>query len=251
MLQALRYLRAAISEFYFDLPRMVLLNLSWFVVCLPFIWVVFVLVTSLAGSAPLPWPVLAVQGIILGALTLALAGPATAAIYHVTNRLANGELLEPRRFWPALRRYFWRGWLLALADAGAGGLLVLNIWFYWNLDRPGVWLLSIVFAYLLVLWFAIQGYLFALLVELNQPILLVVRNALFLAIDNLGLTLGLTLVNLLLLIFSLPFGAMFLPMATMAITSNVNNKAVVDAIRRYRESGRIIAGDRPRPSRSR
>jgi uncharacterized membrane protein YesL len=177
------------------------------------------------------------------ALSLALAGPGTAAAYHVTNRLANGELLEPSRFWPALRRYFWRGWLLALADAGAGALLVLNIWFYWRIDRPGLWLLSVVFGYILVLWFAIQSYLFALLVEMNHPVRLVVRNALFLAMDQPGLTLGLMLANLLLLAVSVPLGALLLPIATMAIGSNLNNKAVVEAIRRYRAAGRIITGD--------
>ncbi len=244
MLQALRYFRAGFGEFYFDLPRMILLNLFWFVTALPFIGVVFVITLSVRGEAPIPWQLLVIQATGLGVLALALAGPGTAAIYAVTNRLVNGELLEISRFWSAFRKYFWRGWLLGVVDIGAGGLLLLNIWFYWNLDRPGGWLLSIVFVYILVMWVAVQGYLFGLLVEMDQTVRLVVRNALFLAIDNLGLTLGLMLVNVVVFVVSLLPGAFLLALATMSVLSNVNNRAVVDAIGRYRASGRIIAGER-------
>lgn len=240
---ALRFFRAAVGEYFFEMPRMVLLNLFWFITAVPFLWVAFVTIFALRDGLRSPWIVFAVQAVVLCTLTLALAGPGTAALYHVMNRVANGELLEPRRFWSAFRRYFWRGWGLALADAGAGALLVLNIWFYWIIDRPWLWLLSIVFAYFLVLWFAIQSYLFALLVEMNQAVRLVVRNALFLAIDNLGLTLGLMLANLVFLSLSVPLVALLLPFATPVISSNINNKAVVDTVRRYRTEGRIISGD--------
>ncbi|HEX2034056.1 MAG TPA: DUF624 domain-containing protein [Chloroflexota bacterium] len=242
MLQALRYLRAAFGEFYFDLPRMFLLNIFWFLTALPFIGVLFVLTLAIRGETPAPWPVIAVQGVVLGALALALAGPGTAAIYYVTNRLANGELLETRRFWSAFKHFFWRGWLLGLANAGTGALLVLNIWFYWTLDRPGSWILGIIFTYLLVMWMAIQSYLYSLLVEMDQAVRLVIRNALFMALDNLGLTLGLMLVNVLVLGISLVPGAFLLAFATMSLLSIVNNKAVVEAINRYREAGRIITG---------
>jgi uncharacterized membrane protein YesL len=239
VLQALRYVRTALGEFYFDLPRMVLLNVFWFLTAVPFIAVAFVMTLSVRGETPVPWQVLVVQAAVLGVLTLALAGPGTAAIYAVTNRLANGELLEPHRFWPSFRRFFWRGWLLGVADVGAGALLVLNIWFYWHLGRSGSWLLSIIFVYLLIIWVAIQGYLFALLVEMDQAVRLVIRNALFLALDNLGLTLGLMLVNVVVLAISVLPGAFLLALATMSILANVNNRAVVDVIGRYRAAGRI------------
>jgi hypothetical protein len=104
--------------------------------------------------------------------------------------------------------------------------------------------LSIVFAYLLLMWVAVQGYLFGLLVEMNQPVPLVIRNALFMVIDNLGLTLGLMLVNVLVIGVSVLPGALLLALMTMALLSLVNNKAVVDAIGRYRTQGRIIGSER-------
>jgi uncharacterized membrane protein YesL len=244
MLGALRYLRAAVGEYYYDLPRLALMNLIWFVLSLPFILIVFGFVTSIQArsfGATAPYLVFAAP---LVAAALVLAGPATAAIYLVTNRLAHGELVELRWFWIGFRRFLWRGWLLALADIGAGGLLAINIWFYWSAGSTGLRLLAVVFAYLLVYWFVIQSYLFGLLVEMDQGIALVLRNALFISIDQLGLTLGLAVVNFVLIAVSIPLGALLLPLGTMAILSGVNNKAVVGVVDRYRASGRIIPGDK-------
>lgn len=244
MLTPLRYLRAAAGEFYYDLPRMVLLNLCWFVLSLPFLFVVFALSTSalprsLNALGPyLLWSVPFIAG------ALVLAGPATAGVYLATNRLAHGELMEVRWFWIGFRRFLWRGWLLALADIGVGGLLVINVWFYWSTGTIGLRLLAIVFAYLLVLWFVIQSYLFALLVEMDQHVVLVIRNALFISIDQLGLTLGLAVVNAFIVLVSIPLGALLLPLGTMAILSGVNNKAVVAAVDRYRAAGRLIPGNK-------
>src|SRR5262245_61813795 len=234
MPQAFRYLRAALGEFYFDLPRMLLLNVIWFLTALPFIAVVFVVTLAVRGEmegvSPLPWQVVVVQATVLGVLALALAGPGTAATYAVTNRFANGELLEPGRFWGAFRKFFWRGWLLGVLDAGAGALVVLNIWFYANTGQIWSWLLSIIFGYVLLMWGAVQSYLFALMVEMDQSPRLAIRNALFLILDNLGLTVGLLIVNVLVITISILPGALILALATMTVLSNVHNKAVVEAI---------------------
>jgi hypothetical protein len=81
-----------------------------------------------------------------------------------------------------------------------------------------------------------------MMVEMDQSPRLAVRNALFMSLDNLGLTVGLLLVNVLVVVISLLPGALLLALATMTVLSNVHNKAVVEAITRYRASGRIIAG---------
>ena len=93
------------------------------------------------------------------------------------------------------------------------------------------------------MWAAIQSYLFALMVEMDQSPRLAIRNALFLVLDNLGLTLGLLIVNVFVLVISILPGALILALATMTVLSNVHNKAVVEAISRYRASGRIITGN--------
>src|SRR5919199_4587781 len=105
MLDALRYLRAAVGEFYYDLPRMALMNLYWFVLSLPFIFVVFAIYTlsrsmTLGGVGPF-----LLLYVPMGAVALVLAGPATAGGYLATNKLAHGEVLEVRWFWIGFPRF--------------------------------------------------------------------------------------------------------------------------------------------------
>ena len=241
MLLALQSLRTAATEFFFDLPRMVLLNLFWFVTALPALAIAFTTYFLVWPDRAAP-PVLHLWLVPVWVLVLALAGPGTAGIYYVTNRLANGELLEISRFWEGFRRFFWRGWGLGLLDAGALALLLINIVFYWSLEGVAIKALSLVFGYMLLIWFAIQGYLFPLLIEMDQPILRVVRNALFLTLDNLGLTLGLLVVNLILLAASGPWtAALTLPFFTLSLASYAHNKVMVNTVERYRVQGRIIA----------
>ncbi|CAA9276599.1 MAG: hypothetical protein AVDCRST_MAG77-3552 [uncultured Chloroflexi bacterium] len=243
MFTAIRFLRAAAGEFFYDLPRMVLLNLIWFVATIPTLYIAFVWYRlTIEGEGGRPalhvWP------IPLMALTFALSGPATAGVYYVTNRLANGELLEVPGVFAGFRRFFWRGWGLALIDATVLGLLVLNVVFYWYLDRPGVQLLSVIFGSLIGMWYAVQGYLFSLLVEMDQSLRLVLRNALFIAVDNLGLTLGVMVVNAVFLFFAGTAWPVALPFVIMALSSSVHNKTVVEAVARYREQGRVFT-DQP------
>lgn len=242
MLTPLKALWSSVVEYYYDLPRMVLLNLFWFITALPALLVALGIAQLVSELTDWQQLVLNVWIVPVVIVVLALFGPGTAAIYYVTNRLANGELLEVSRFWQGFRHFFWRGWALATLNVAAGALLVLNVVFYWTMGGVGLKLVSVIFAYLLVLWFAIQGYLYALMVELDQSIRLVVRNALFLAIDNLGLTLGLLVVNVIIFLFSVPpwSAALFLPFASMTIASNANNKVVVEAVSRYRAAGRIL-----------
>lgn len=243
MLLALRSLRSAASEFFFDMPRMVLLNLLWFLTALPALFVGFGIAQLLATLPTWHLLVLNIWIVPAVAATLAIGGPGTAAIYHVTNRLANGELLEIRHFWPGFRYFFWRGWGLATIDVAVGALLVLNVAFYWSLEGAVIRLLSLLFAYLLLIWVALQGYLFGLLVEMDQGVFRVVRNALFLTIDNLGLTLGLLVVNVVVALVSVPpwAAALALPFVSMTVASNLHNKVIVETVERYRLEGRVFS----------
>jgi uncharacterized membrane protein YesL len=220
---------------------MVMLNLFWFITALPAVAMGFV-TYFLTWPDPAAPPVINLWLIPLWVVVLGLAGPGTAGIYFVTNRLANGELLEISRFWEGFRRFFWRGWGLALLDVGAFALLLVNVVFYWTMEGAAIKAVSLVFGYILLIWFAIQGYLFPLLIEMDQPILRVVRNALFLTLDNLGLTLGLLLINLILLAASGPWtAALALPFFTLSLGSYAHNKVMVRTVERYRLQGRIIA----------
>ena len=204
---AFRYFRSSLAEVYYDPFRTILINVRWFVPTLPALLILLILLSPVQtvtttdatlleaseDAAALLTPAVLAFPLLLALMIL--AGPATAALYSVTHGFVRGELLEPTHFRAAFRRYFWPGTRLAASNVAAGTLLLLNAWFYLTIGLPGVGLLSIVFFYLLVVWFALQPYLFPLLVEFDQPVRRVWRNAFFLVMDNLGLTLGLLIVR--------------------------------------------------------
>ncbi len=248
MRDAWRHFRAAVGEYYYELPRMVAASLAWFVPCVPALWVAFRAWVFLNGDegidpsvATLSPFAFATQATVFGLLSLVLAGPATAGLHVAIMPLARGELFEMGRFWRGARQFFRRAWLLMTLDVVVGAVLALNVWFYWQSEVTGVWLLSVAFGYAFLAWVAIQPYLFPLLVELDQGIWLVVRNAAFIAVDNFGLTIGLMLVNGIFIAIAAPLGAVLVPFALPAILANVHLRAVVTLIDRYREQGRVLA----------
>ncbi len=247
MRDAWRHLRAALGEYYYELPRMVAVSLLWFIVCVPAMWVGFRTWVYLGpdeglelGSQSVPAVVFALQATFFGLLSLVLAGPATAGLHTAIAPLAHGELFEIGRFVRGARHHFRRAWLMLTIDAVIGTVLVLNVWFYWHTEVVGAWMLSIVFGYVLLAWAALQPYLFPLMVELDQGIWLVIRNAMFIAVDNIGLTLGLLIINGALIAVSLPLGAIAVPFALPAVLANMHVRAVVAVVGRYREQGRVL-----------
>ena len=251
---AFRYFRTSLAEIYYDPIRMMLANLRWFVPSLPaFLVALFPIATLLNASveqeqfleateatATLLLP--SVMATVLLPLLMVLAGPATAAIYSVMHEFVRGELLEPSRFGSAFRRYFWSGWGLAASNVAAGTLLLLNAWFYLAVGIPVIGLLAIVFLYLFVVWFALQPYLFPLLVEFDQPIRRVWRNAIFMVMDNLGLTLGLLIIRG--TVLAMVFSGLFFPVAPLILAvllAQIDNRAVTEAIDRYRDAGRVFS----------
>ncbi|MFM7197625.1 MAG: hypothetical protein ACKO2D_07015 [Chloroflexota bacterium] len=247
MRDAWRHLRASLGEYYYELPRMVAVSLVWFILCVPAIWVGFRAWVFLGpdeglevGIDSVPAVAFAVQATVFGLLSLVIAGPATAGLHAAVAPLAHGELFEIGRFVRGARHHFRRAWLLLTLDVLVGTVLALNVWFYWHTEVPGAWLLSILFGYALLAWAALQPYLFPLMIELDQGIWLVVRNAAFIAVDNVGLTIGLLIVNAVLVAVSLPLGAILVPFALPAVLANIHLRSVVTVIGRYRDQGRIL-----------
>ena len=250
---AFRYFRSSLAEVYYDPFRTILINVRWFVPTLPALLILLILLSPVQtvtttdatlleaseDAAALLTPAVLAFPLLLALMIL--AGPATAALYSVTHEFVRGELLEPTHFRAAFRRYFWPGTRLAASNVAAGTLLLLNAWFYLTIGLPGVGLLSIVFFYLLVVWFALQPYLFPLLVEFDQPVRRVWRNAFFLVMDNLGLTLGLLIVRSIVLLVGGVLFVIIVPLFLAVLLAHIDNRAVTEAIDRYREAGRVFS----------
>ena len=201
MLRALRVFRSSLGALYYELFLLVGVNLAW-----------------------------------LGlSLLVVTAPPATAGVYYLANQLAKGETVSFSLFVQGMRRYFRRSWLLAIIAVVISVLLVGNILFYANFANQWVRLISVFWGYVLLFWLAMLIYLFPLLIEQSdKSLLLILRNAALLVLDNLAFTLTL---GILLLLFLLLNVALAVPLFLMAMSglALIQSKALLTVLEKYGE----------------
>jgi len=114
-------------------------------------------------------------------LLVVTAPPAAAGLHLVANRIVHGRRVSFGLFWEGFQQYFVAGWKVAALDLLALVLLLSNLQFYYSLANPWIRLVTILWLYGLILWLALQFYLFPLLLEQeDRGILLVYRNGLVL-----------------------------------------------------------------------
>ena len=109
--------------------------------------------------------------------------PATAGLYLVAHRIANERSVNFGLFKEGFRRYFGRSWIITGVSLALLVVLVSSFFFYLGLPPQfPQWMqaLSVVMLYLLIAWFAVQLYLFPVLLEQDMRIGLVFRNAFYL-----------------------------------------------------------------------
>jgi len=138
-------------------------------------------------------------------------------------------------FVQGMRRYFGRSWLLAIVVVAINALLVGNILFYANFANQWVRLLSVFWGYVLLFWLAMLIYLFPLLIEQeSKSLLLLLRNAALLVLDNVAftLTLGVLLLLFLLLNVALAVPLFLIVMSGLAL---IQSKALLTVLEKYRE----------------
>jgi len=173
----------------------------------------------LAG-ANLLWLVLAIPVVTLP--------PATAGMFYLANQVAHHKSVELGMFFEGLKKYFVKSWLWALLNVAALVILYTNVVFYGE-KVGGQWgsIAQGLFVGLGVMWCLIQLYVFPMLLEQEQPrLLLALRNAALMAFASpiVTLVLGLLLVAtaVLSLVLALPFAV-----ALMAVVALAANEAVL------------------------
>ena len=118
-------------------------------------------------------------------LVIVLIPPATAGLMYLANELAHERRVEWRMFLTGARLYLWRSWQVTIASLGGIVILLTNIWFYVNVTTGILQYLTILWIYLLIIWLAAQIYVFPLLIQMEQPrLLLIYRNALLLTLSR-------------------------------------------------------------------
>ena len=148
-----------------------------------------------------------------GTLLVVTAAPAMLGMNRVTNRIANYKRVDSSFFWQGARTDIRRGWVLYFVSMLMPLAVTFNIFFYLN---SASWLrfVGLVWLWVLLLILLSVQYVFPLFWQQEEPsLLLILRNALILALRHPIYTLLMLLFHLVLLAIS---AALALPLLLLA-----------------------------------
>jgi uncharacterized membrane protein YesL len=175
MINPFRPLGAAMRDLFDEVLLLGGCNLLWCLICLPLLWAAYL---ALSLGAP-------VAAACLAMLAVLPAGPATAALTYVAQRVSEGRATKLGEFFGALRRYARASW--ALLAIWMGGLLIIlfDIGFYAGVGNFVGALVLGLWAYLLLMWLALLIYIFPLLIMQEQfSLRQIARNALLMVLGR-------------------------------------------------------------------
>lgn len=118
----------------------------------------------------------------LGVLLIVTAAPATVGLNRVANRMANYKRVDSSYFWEGGKQYFWRSWPLFLFNFLLPVGIAFNIWFY-GANEGWMRVIAILWVWVLILLLMMGQYFFPLFWQQeDRGLLLILRNALLLAL---------------------------------------------------------------------
>jgi uncharacterized membrane protein YesL len=166
--------------------------------------------------------------------------PATAAMYVIARRLADGELIEPRHGLEALRRIFGPGLVWGSINLLIVGVLVGNFWLYQSATG---WLWTgarLVWGVIGLGWFAVNLFYWPFwLAQEQHSLQITLRNSFLFLAKRPGLALTLVGISAILIVVSvlttLPLAA-----ALMAWLALIGVLAVEEALHTYTKNDIIV-----------
>ncbi len=172
----------------------------------------------------------------LGCQLVVIPGPpATATMYAVARRLAEGEHLFGRALWDDFRGVFWRAWQWGLANVVVVGIALGNFYAYRSFSGPGWGLLKLLWGAILVGWLLVQVFYWPLFYEQeDRSFRTTLANSakMLLLNPSFGLFIGLFSLALAAagVLFGIPLGT-----ALMAWLALIGTYAVRDRLGAYRQ----------------
>ena len=244
LLSPFRNLWTGLSVLYYDLLALAFRShLPWLLCMLPWFLVLVGIFIFAAGSPEFAdgvrnssiHPLFLVGLPIVTALTMALAGPATAALYEATWKF-HDEHLDPSwsGFWRSFRSFFWRAWAIATIDICAFYLLILAFFFYWNQGEMPLQVIALIVTYPAIFWFLMQPFLMPALTQLNGSVRATFRNAASLALTSFSMSIGLFLITVLTVVLSLVLNFLVFLVAptALALSGQLSVSQLIDRINR-------------------
>jgi uncharacterized membrane protein YesL len=228
MINPFRPLWASLRDVFDEFMLLMGCNLIWCLLSLPLFWVSYVFFQT---GANIPGAVAAMAGVLP-------AGPATAAMAYVANRVSEGRATKVAEYFGAMRSYARQGWIIL--GIWMVGLLVIvfDIGFYSGMGNMFGALILGLWLYLLVTWLALLIYLFPLMAMQEEFDLRAIARSSALMVVGRPIY---TVITLALMLFILGLGSLAL-LPTLLITVGFLNvwsvratRALIDDARRRRE----------------
>jgi uncharacterized membrane protein YesL len=228
MRRALAVVWFAIRGVYDELFPLAGMGLLWFLMAV----VPPGLAIQLAGYLGLG-PGLAIPLILV---SLILAPPATAAVYHVTSLIAREKRIEFNYFWQGFKAYLGRSWAIAGVLIVVGAILAIDVMFFFDrLDNTAFLVMFLVSLWAVVFWVAIQIYLYPLMVSLeDKSLLLIFKNAALLTLAYPLFSLIIVIVFILITVLSV-ISLILMPTLWMPFVALLNSRALASSLRQVEE----------------
>jgi uncharacterized membrane protein YesL len=178
-------------------------------------------------------------GIVLVLLSLIPAPPATAALYYVTSFIAREKRIEFNYFWQGFKTYFWKSWAVAGVLLVTGAILIVDLMFYLRSSNTLFAIVGFLGIWALVLWLAIQVYLFPLMIrQEDKRLRLILKNGSLLTLAYPVFALGILIAIVLFTALSALL-VILLPTLWMPLVTLLNNRALVSSlgeVERYQQA---------------
>lgn len=207
--KAFKVIWKGITTVYEDLFRMIAINFFWALLGAPLLFIIWIITTG-TGDERLAY-------LLAGFLFVLIPNPLSVGIYYYANQIAHDERVDLSTFWEGVKTYWLRGLLLFVVNLVLILIVSFNIYFYLNIPN-NMWLhlVAIIWFYVALIWIGIQIYLGPLLIEQKRKgIVLLMRNAFLLLLDNVLFTLIILIVEIIFIFIAL----IIPPIATLLVKS--------------------------------
>lgn len=195
----------SIKDVYDELYRIIGMNLMWFAASAILFGVINVVITLIWGESFVGGLANAAAGLLL----VIGPNPAGTGLHYFTRHIAKEQILHFSFFWEGLRMFWRKTTILFLISLGVTGVLIVNMGFYFERgdESPVFTGVAVFIGWVMVVWLMMQPYMLPMLIEQeDKRVLIVFRNSLLLALDNIVLSIFALLVFILVALVPMLFG---------------------------------------------
>lgn len=165
----------SVKDLFDELFALIAANLLWVLCSFPLFGFAFFLAIN---GAPIPAAIAALVGVLP-------FGPATAGLFAMAQRVTEGRVASWQVFFEGFRQYRTVSW--QIYGIWMFGLLaiLINLWFYLQLGSILGVFLTVLFVYILAVWWTLLIYLGPLIIiQQEKRLRLIMRNALVMSLGR-------------------------------------------------------------------